>query len=185
MTEGERIKLDYYALGKMDNIVYKNRVNLHNNKCIADTSGDLMKRNALSLNSSNLSQLRNGYRNLHTLNEVNKEQNNYLNPVGAFNNKEKYNIHPSCVNKETFNLERKRLFAKDREWTDMGHVIGEKVTPKEYIQKKNQLDLPVLKEQIVQNNLNENSLYFDKNNNQMIRYPKGFWNRNVEYFHLK
>jgi hypothetical protein len=177
MTDAERVKLDFYALGRVDDSICRKNINIHTNKGIADTSGDLMTRNALSLNSNNLSHIRNNYRNLHTLGEANKEKNNYLNPIAAFNSQQKFDIPSNAVNKEIYNIERRKFFSKDKDISENENLNGNKVSLKDYMNKKNAL--PLVNKQSGQI-LQENYLYFDKNNQQMIRYPKGFWNHNLE-----
>jgi hypothetical protein len=177
MSDAERVKLDFYALGRVDDSKLRKNINIHTNKSIADTSGNLLTRNALSLNSSNLSHIRNNYRNLHTLGEANKEKNNYLNPIEAFNSQQKFDIASNAVNKETYNIERGKFFSKDRDSLDNQNINQSKVSLNDYMIKKN--NLPIVNNQTAKN-LQENYLYFDKNNQQMIRYPKGFWNHNLE-----
>jgi hypothetical protein len=180
----DRVKLDFYALGNTNTNV-GNMYNLHPNKGISDKSNDLLTRNALSLNSSNLSDIRNGYRNLHTLNEANKNTNNYLNPIGAFNVEEKYSIPSNVVNIEAYNITRRKYFSSDIASHDSQN--GEKVNTKDFLAKKNNLPKisteSLAKGEGAGNVLKENNLYFDKNNNQMIRYPKGFWNYNPQYYY--
>lgn len=106
----ERIKLDYYALGKLDKIPEMRTFNT--NRGISDTAGDLLHRNKLSLNSNNLEPLRNSFKNYNTLESVKKDTNNYLNPLNIFNKQDKYSVPPDMTNIGTYKLAKEKYFAR-------------------------------------------------------------------------
>jgi hypothetical protein len=106
----DRTKLDYYAYGKYDrNIEIKPYTH---NMGIKDTANTLLERNALALNSKNTEDIRNSYKSLHTLSELKKENNNYLNPIKNFNTNEKSTIAPNFINNATYKIYKKKLHAK-------------------------------------------------------------------------
>ena len=188
----QRVRLDFYALGRMDNMP---KITLNKpNKGISDNANNLLERNNLSCNSANLESLRNNYKSLHGLNEMNKDSNNYLKPLTMYNNKEKYGIKSDMTNKEMYNLTRMKYFSKDKDAVSINS--GMNVSKEEFLNKKSVGNgnnhfsrFPVITETGNFNNISnkdkverikDNNLYFDKNNNQMIRYPKGFWNSTKE-----
>jgi hypothetical protein len=177
----EIVKLDFYALGKVNRNPQIHPYN--NNKGIPDHSNNLLERNALSLNSSNLESIRNNYRSLHTVDEIKKETNNYLNPIHVYKSSEKYNINDNMTNKETYNITKEKLFAQDRA---ISNNTGRSVNKDDFVKMKS-VTMNNLNSTTSENNnsislprIKENVLYFDKNNKNMIRYPKGFWNHNVK-----
>ncbi len=178
----ERVKLDFYALGKAENIPQPNFIAA--NKGLSDKAGNILERNNLSLNSKNLENYRNNIKTFHSVNEMNKESNNYLNPTNAFESRDKYGIKPNFTNRETLNITRLKYHSKDAQVAYLNK--GSSVSKTEFLNKKseeNNYKLPqVTTEKIAK--LNDNNLYFDKNNKEMIRYPKGFWGTGKEYYSL-
>jgi len=183
----EAIKIDFYALGKT-NKIHQNP-NQENYKPISNYSNNILERNALSLNSSNLQQIRNNFKNLHSSSEIQlKETNNYLNPINMYKSKDIYQINPNFTNKGTFNVLREKYFASDvnRPIND-----GMNLSKLEFAKKKRELDsnkqeeiqnkfLPEIEERKPRT-LKENTFFFDKSTNKIIRYYKGFWDYNEKY----
>jgi hypothetical protein len=109
----ENVNLDFYAIG---NFPQKN-INipkLKYNNAFKDTSNDIFFRNKLSLNSNKLEkQILNSPKNdMIPFKSSNFENNNYLNPLKAFKNEQKYNIDKNLVNLKTFRIERDKCFSK-------------------------------------------------------------------------
>lgn len=106
-----RVSLDFYALG---NFPQKNIEipRLKFNSAFKDTSSDIFNRNKICLNSNKIENLRSSIKESNTLKNSNKEFNDYLNPIKTFKNNQRYNIKDNLVNKETFRLERDKLFTK-------------------------------------------------------------------------
>lgn len=103
--------LDYYALGKRPNN-NNNIPVLKYNRSFKDTSNDLLHRNKLSLNSENFNGLRETAKNLYSLTSSNINNNNYLEPLKVFKNKEGYNIEKNYQNKEMYRLTKDKFYAK-------------------------------------------------------------------------
>lgn len=180
----DTIKIDFYALGQPSKFSEFN--NTKNHIPIIDYSNNLLERNALSLNSSNLEKIRNNYKSLHTSNEINhKETNNYLNPINMYKSKDIYKLNSNFTNKETFNIFREKHFAKD---INPAMNNGMNLAKADYINKKNskENDLRNVSEnrtlpEIMNKNskgLKENTFFFDKSTKNIIRYHKGFWDYN-------
>jgi hypothetical protein len=178
----ERIKLDYYALGK-----YQNPPSFQpftNYKATSDHASDLLKRNCLSLNSSNLEIVRNNYKTLNTLDKLKTESNNYLHPIEAYNNKMKYGIDKTMTNKETYNITKNKYFASDfNSKQDSSIKEGVGLSNADFKIKKlhNSEYIPSLtSENHIGSQLKDNLLVFDKTRKDMIRYPKGHWAHSSE-----
>ena len=179
-TEQEKVKLDFYALGRLENNPELHSYNT--NRGMKDTSNDLLIRNALSLNSHNLENIRNSYRNLKSVEVSSKETNNYLNPILQFKTSEKYSVAPNMTNRETYNLTKAKYFHSDKE---INLNSGMKVSKEEFITKKKESEniMTISKSYINQDkieNCENNTLVFDKTTKDMIRYPKGYWGFNAE-----
>ena len=83
------VKLPFYAIGKFDlsNISPKP---FNKNMSIPDSASDILHRNKFSVNSSNFDLVKTDYAKLHPLNDlINKDLNNYLNPLNQINHTEK------------------------------------------------------------------------------------------------
>lgn len=175
----EKVKLDFYALGKVDKMP---DIQMYNtNKGISDRANNILERNTFSLNSSKLENLQQNYKKLHCLSEMNNESNNYLKPLALYNHKEKYNIKDDMTNQETYKLAKNKFFANDKV---SKLQPGEGLSKSDFVSKKQEAgnirklrndDLPQSTEKMIDHNL-----YFDKNNKQMIRFPKGHWGASSE-----
>ena len=184
----ERPKLDFYALGKLEQLP-DIKSTCAFNKGIMDKGNTLMERNSLSLNSANLEQVRNNYRGLKTLQNSQIETNNYLSPLQTYTSSEKSNIRSDMINRETFNIARARYFVKDRESTLQN---GFNITKEEFVKAKQELFgveniskslnyIPTAPNDNSSEGFKDNVLVFDKNSKgDMIRYPKGYWGKNPE-----
>ena len=110
-TENKNPTLEFYALGKFPKKNVEIPI-LKYNKSFKDTSNDLLYRNKLSLNSENFQNLRNSSKNLYALKDSNINNNNYLDPLKVFKNKESYNIENNLVNKETYRITKDKHYAR-------------------------------------------------------------------------
>jgi hypothetical protein len=106
----ERPGLDYYAYGKYPpNVEIKH---FNNNISVKDKANNLLERNALSLNSNNLENIRNNYKSLHSVNDSLKANNNYLAPLTNYRLSEQYKLQPDMTNIGTYNIVKSKYFAK-------------------------------------------------------------------------
>ena len=109
----KNVSLDFYAIG---NFPQKNIEipKLKYNNAFKDTSNDIFIRNKLSLNSNKLEAqyLKTPNKDINILKLSNLENNNYLNPLEAFKNEQKYNINDNLVNQKTFRIVRDKCFSK-------------------------------------------------------------------------
>lgn len=178
------IKFDFYALGKTNQFHQTSHLTSNVNH-ISNYSNNILERNALSLNSSNLESIRNNFKNQHSVTEIqNKETNNYLNPINMYRSKDIYKINSNFSNKETFNVLREKYFAND---LNSGINNQKNLSKEEFIKKKFSVDnavekpLPELIPNNTQKTFKENTFYFDKSAKKIIRYEKGFWDYNEKY----
>jgi hypothetical protein len=151
------------------------------NKGISDRANNILERNTFSLNSSKLENLQKNYKTLHSLSEMNKESNNYLKPIEIYNHKEKYSIKDDMTNQETYKLAKNKFFANDKE---SKLQPGEGVSKADYINKKQEIgNIRRIRNDNVSHSTEkviDHNLYFDKNNKEMIRFPKGYWGASAE-----
>jgi hypothetical protein len=178
----ERVKLDYYALGKVEKNPEIHVFN--NNKGTKDTSNNILERNCLSVNSSNLNSLRENFKTMSTVYSQKLDTNNYMDPLKNYSSNEKYTIRPDMTNRETYNITKSKYFANDRA---MILNTGMSLSKDEFSKRKNYLtdSFPKITENSNFNNekiktLTETELYFMKNDKGMVRYPKGYWKYNAE-----
>lgn len=105
-----KVSLDFYALGNYPKNMEMPKANFYS--AFKDTSNDLLQRNKLSLNSSNLENLRNSYKVMNSIQNSNINTNNYMNPLGIFKAANNYSIENNMANKETYRITKEKLFAK-------------------------------------------------------------------------
>jgi hypothetical protein len=101
----ERVKLDYYALGKYDN---KTDLYKMGHQGFIDKSSNIVERNAIYLNNSGIN-VKDNIKNYSVLNDVDKNCNNYLQPTKVFNLRDKHNPSSNLANLEIF---KQKSFAK-------------------------------------------------------------------------
>lgn len=112
--------LEYYALGKIDKNMYNNPSTLYGFSSSRfksnHSSHDLFNRNILSVNNSNFDNLRK-VKDAKTIFEINKEGNNYLNPVSIYKIREEENkeaIKRNNINSlQWLNIVKNKLFSFD------------------------------------------------------------------------
>lgn len=174
----ERAKIDFYAYGKCDK---KPEPHLFTtNRGLSDRSNTLLERNALSLNSGNLENIRNNYRTLHTVNQANAGNNNYLQPLQLFNKQEKYGVDNTMTNMRTYLNTKEKYFAKDIE---KPIHTGFNVAKEEFMKRKS-LEMASSSSPsrgFYNKELKNNNLFFDKTNKVVLRYPKGHWGLSEKY----
>jgi hypothetical protein len=107
-TMPEVIKLDYYALGKYNKplIPFKKG---HNG--FKDKAHDIVNRNSVYLNSSGI-EFKDNIKHLATLNELDRETNNYLQPTKLYQMMDKYNPNEPIQNSATFKIIKEKIFSK-------------------------------------------------------------------------
>lgn len=102
--------LDFYTLGKVHSPP-KYSSFFSQNRAFRSASNDLITRNIFSLNSciyDNL--LKNKKQSI--LSQQNIKENNYLKPLDVYKTYQKYNLPSNVVNKETYNIEKEKIFVK-------------------------------------------------------------------------
>ena len=112
--------LEFYALGKIDKNMYNNPSTLYGlTSCrfrTNNSSHDLFNRNILSVNNSNFDNLKK-VKDTKTIFDINKEVNNYLNPVTIYKIREEENKEASKRNNinslQWLNLVKNKLFSFD------------------------------------------------------------------------
>ena len=83
------------------------------------------------------------------------DENNYLQPIKVFKSFHKYDVKDSCINQETYNITKKKLFSRDR-YSNIKKGLN--ITKKQFIEEKNKF----LKEKVsrsIEVKDNKNQLY--------------------------
>jgi len=111
--------MPFYSLGQIDTSGFSARP-FTRNLAVPDSSASIIQRNQLSIYSNTFE--RNLVKPKHDINEVkNKNLNNYLQPITSYSNSEKYlcyfkyerySIQKEQTNKETYRLEKSKLFTR-------------------------------------------------------------------------
>lgn len=116
------------------------------------------------------------YKKYKNLNDINKDTNNYLDPVRMYDVKEKYNISPVLCNTGVYSLHKKKLFSQNKTETKLNN--GKCVTNDSFKDKKlhihdynnnNNSNSPNQQNTI---NLEDQNYYFYQNNKKIIRKAK-------------
>lgn len=94
----EKVKLDFYALGKYNKNAESYKMG-HNG--FADTANNIIERNSIYLNNTGINVNAN-IKKFSVLNDAEKNTNNYLEPFKTYNTNDRH--------KETSNLARLELF---------------------------------------------------------------------------
>ena len=124
----------FYALGKLNkNIIDNNTIPLYTSQGFRSSSNDVIKRNLLSIHTSYFDELKKKKDNTIINNQI-TEENDYLNPIKIYKSIHKYNIHNNCINQETYNLAKKKMYSKDI----LSNIKrGLLITKKDFIEQKN------------------------------------------------
>jgi hypothetical protein len=195
--------LEFYTLGKVRS--HKTYLNLEWNKAIKSTSNNIIERNSLSINAKKFNDMNNN-KKLSNLKEQNITENNYMDPVKIYKTLEKYNIPQYATNIGMYKLMKEKYFARDiHSSIARGKQISknEFIQEKEKIMNKGNLNLDTNKDKDKTKNENKainksksaktgliyrdpndyskkllkgNYLYFDKNNEQMVKNRKWKFN---------
>ena len=102
--------LDFYTLGKVHDPP-KFTSSFCQNRAFRSTSNDLITRNVFSLNNCEYDNLKNN-KKPSILSKQNIKENNYLKPLDVYKTFQKYNLNSNVVNKETYNIEKEKIFVK-------------------------------------------------------------------------
>ena len=102
--------LDFYTLGKVHDPP-KFTSSFCQNRAFRSTSNDLITRNVFSLNNWEYDNLKNN-KKPSILSKQNIKENNYLKPLDVYKTFQKYNLNSNVVNKETYNIEKEKIFVK-------------------------------------------------------------------------
>ena len=176
--------LEFYALGKINNNSNKNSSTFYNSSSLSsprlrvnNSSHSLFDRNLLSVNNSffeNLKQVKNNT----SLNYLNKNENNYLNPLLVYKiriNEKKENQKRNNINSlEWLNIIKNKLFS-----IDINSKIqnGKNISRNQFYEQKNKLIPKTIKDNSMDNdNLNHNntSYQFENKNNLSDGYDHNF-----------
>ena len=129
--------LEFYSLGKIYNNNKKISPFLQYNNGIKSTSNNIIERNALSINTTKYNKI-NVHKIISNINQQNKSENNYLQPVAIFKTLEKYNIPKTATNFEVYRIMKEKLFSQDVESNiSKGKLISNEEYLKEKYQNKN------------------------------------------------
>ena len=108
--------MEFYALGK-ENKDNKNLTNTNfmpSNNAFQSTSNNLLLRNYFSINNSHFDEVQKKlFKSKSTIYEQNALQNNYLNPINIYETRQKSDLPNEVLNKETYNIAKSKLFARD------------------------------------------------------------------------
>lgn len=128
--------LVFYALGKINNLK-KNDISipLYTSQGFRSTSNDLLKRNMHSINTSYYDELKKK-KEYGTIKKQITEENDYLNPIKVFKTFRKYDINESCINSETYNIAKKKMYSRDR-YSNIKK--GQYITKKQFLEEKERL----------------------------------------------
>ena len=126
--------LVFYALGKTPG-PDKNKMSipLYTSQGFNSNSNDLLKRNMYSIHTSYYDELKKKKEYATIKNQI-IEENNYLKPLRVFKSFHKYDVKESCINQETYNITKKKLFSKER-FSNIKKGIN--ITKKQFIEEKN------------------------------------------------
>ena len=129
-----KVPLDFYALGKLDNYkIDNNSIPLYTSQGFRSSSNDMIKRNIFSIHNSYFDELRKKKDN-SIINKQITEENDYLNPIKIYKSIHKYNVDNNCINQETYNLAKKKMYSKDI----LSNIKrGLFITKKDFIEQKN------------------------------------------------
>ena len=152
--------LDFYTLGKVHDPP-KFTSSFCQNRAFRSTSNDLITRNVFSLNNCDYDNLKNN-KKPSVLSQQNIKENNYLKPLDVYKTFQKYNLNSNVVNKETYNIEKEKIFVKSNISTIRK---GMNLTFSNFINCKKQL----LTENSIKNNTKAMRDIIDEKNLQRIK----------------
>ena len=152
--------LDFYTLGKVHDPP-KFTSSFCQNRAFRSTSNDLITRNVFSLNNCDYDNLKNN-KKPSILSKQNIKENNYLKPLDVYKTFQKYNLNSNVVNKETYNIEKEKIFVKSNISTIRK---GMNLTFSNFINCKKQL----LTENSIKNNTKAMRDIIDEKNLQRIK----------------
>ena len=165
--------LDFYTLGKVHDPP-KFTSSFCQNRAFRSTSNDLITRNVFSLNNCDYDNLKNN-KKPSILSQQNIKENNYLKPLDVYKTFQKYNLNSNVVNKETYNIEKEKIFVKSNISTIRK---GMNLTFSNFINCKKQL----LTENSIKNNTKAMRDIIDEKNLQRIKTEENIKkNKSNEY----
>jgi hypothetical protein len=94
----EKVKLDFYALGKYNNNGDSYKMG-HNG--FVDTANNIIERNSIYLNNAGI-DIKDNIKKYAVLNEADKNTNNYLEPIKTYNIKGKHKPSSNLTSLELF-----------------------------------------------------------------------------------
>lgn len=187
--------MSFYALGKRmyksnsaQNLLEKNffqNSTLCNN-AYRDRSSDILERNLFSVNSSNFDLKKENYKSAGVLQNANKNDNNYLNPIPSLQRQYKFDLKPYFLNKFTLQKYITNFFVNDLPKSNVksGILLSKndyKLEKKSFIENNQAVSDLKGSNNLKKTTLSNNLLVNEKNvNGEIIRHPKGFWNFDQE-----
>lgn len=126
--------LEFYALGKLD-LSHKHLPSFSPLRGFQSTSSDIFNRNLLSVNTRYYEDKQNEkVKPAVSIKDQNIKDNNYLDPFNPYKSFHKCNLSGNFANKETYNLYKKKLYAKDFDFSSIKK--GRNVTLNEFYELK-------------------------------------------------
>ena len=171
----ENHPLEFYALGKINTNLYKNSSTFYNSSSLSsprltvnNKTNNLFERNLLSINNSYFEHLKK-VKNSSPVNQLNIEENNYLNPLLILKKRKDEKIECQKRNNinslEWLNIIKNKLYSVD---IKSKIKFGTNVSRNQFYEEKNKI---ILSPRRIQNNsvdyINQNktSYQFENNNN--------------------
>ena len=133
-----------------------------------------MNRNYFSVrNEDFISKTEHKYKDYATISDQNVPENNYMKPLTAIDARKVFDLQTNMTNKETYNITKEKLFAKDK-YPFMKN--GQNLSNKEFITTKQRFKTegdavrdPNPESTLKKRSLNDNKLVFEMNNKAVIR----------------
>lgn len=109
----QTVGLNFYTMGEGNPFKTLN-TNYLANKGFRSTSNDLMERNYFSIrNKKFIENTEHKYKDYTTIKSQSIPENDYLKPLNAFEVRRKFDLPTHLTNKETYNIAKEKMFAKD------------------------------------------------------------------------
>lgn len=128
------------------------------------------------MNTKSHRHLVNDYTSLKTLHDskLTKEINSYINPSKVFNREGKYTIKPEDTNRQTYENNRQKLYAKDK---DTRYIYNTKISLNDFLERKTDHKINTLTKSADYGVINQVDRYLYKNHHgDNIKLPK-FYDR--------
>ena len=180
----EHHPLEFYALGKINSNLYKNASTFYNSSSLSsprlkvnNKTNNLFDRNLLSLNNSFFEHLKQ-VKNSSPVNQLNIEENNYLNPLLILKKRKDEKIECQKRNNinslEWLNIIKNKLFSVD---IKSKIKLGANVSRNQFYEEKNKIILTprrIQNNSVDYNNQSKTSYQFENKNNSYDGYDYNY-----------